>query len=153
MDKTEQNQHVGRKLRMLNNLVKRHIDNSCTKKQIDDMTGTNGWIIAYMARNADHPVYQRDIEREFGITRSTTSKVIILMEKKGFIVRESATHDARLRELKLTERSRELVSMMDENANNTEKKLTEGFTDEELTALKGYIDRMIANMEPKEGGN
>ena len=153
MDKTEQNQYVGRKLRMLNNLVKRHIDNSCTKKQIDDMTGTNGWIIAYMARNADHPVYQRDIEREFGITRSTTSKVIILMEKKGFIVRESATHDARLRELKLTERSRELVSMMDENANNTEKKLTEGFTDEELTALKGYIDRMIANMEPKEGGN
>ena len=153
MSKTDQNQHVGRRLRMLNNLVKRHIDNSCTKKQIDDMTGTNGWIIAYMARNADHPVYQRDIEREFGITRSTTSKVIILMEKKGFIVRESATHDARLRELKLTERSRELVSMMGENANDTEKKLTEGFTDEELTALRGYIDRMIANMEPGEGGN
>ena len=149
----DKNQHVGRRLRILNNLVKRHIDNSCTKKQIDDMTGTNGWIIAYMARNVDHPVYQRDIEREFGITRSTTSKVIILMEKKGFIVRESATHDARLRELKLTERSRELVSMMGENANDTEKKLTEGFTDEELKALRGYIDRMIANMEPGEGGN
>lgn len=147
MKASDRNNRLGHRLRVLNNMIRRHVDNSCTKKQIDDMTGTNGWIIAYMARNSDHPVYQRDIEREFGITRSTTSKVIILMEKKGFIVRESATHDARLRELKLTERSLELVSMMDENAARTEKKLTDGFTEEELDTLRGYIDRMVANME------
>lgn len=147
MKASDRNNHVGHRLRVLNNMIRRHVDNSCTKKQIDDITGTNGWIIAYMARNSDHPVYQRDIEREFGITRSTTSKVIILMEKKGFIVRENATHDARLRELKLTERSLELVSMMDENAIRTEKKLTDSFTAEELDTLRGYIDRMVANME------
>lgn len=147
MKTSDKKDRIGHRLRVLNNMIRRHVDNSCTKKQIDDMTGTNGWIIAYMARNADHPVYQRDIEREFGITRSTTSKVIILMEKKGFIVRENASHDARLRELKLTERSLELVSMMDESAAHTEKKLTDGFTAEELATLRGYIDRMVANME------
>ena len=111
------------------------------------MTGTNGWIIAYIDRNSDKPVYQRDLEREFGITRSTASKVVILMEKKGFISHEAAEHDARLKRLVLTERSREIVSMMDADAKKTEKKLTAGFSDGELAALRGYLDRMIENME------
>ena len=138
---------VGRHLRILNNLVRRHIDNSCTKKKVDDMTGTNGWIIGYIAKNSDRPVYQKDLEREFGITRSTASKVVILMEKKGFIYHESAEHDARLKQLKLTDRSREIVAMMERNAEQTEKKLTDGFSDAELTQLCQYLDRMIANME------
>lgn len=143
----EDKKRIGRKLRILNNLLRRHIDNSCTKKKIDDMTGTNGWIIAYIDRNSDKPVYQRDLEREFGITRSTASKVVILMEKKGFISHEAAEHDARLKRLVLTERSREIVSMMDADAKKTEKKLTAGFSDGELAALRGYLDRMIENME------
>ncbi len=143
----EESKRIGRRLRILNNLVRRHVDNSCTKKQIDELTGTNGWILGYIHRNSDKPVYQRDLEREFGITRSTASKVVILMEKKGFITHEAAPHDARLKRLVLTDRSREIVSMMDANAKSTEKKLTDGFSEEELATLRCYIDRMIANME------
>ncbi len=141
-----QNKRIGRELRVLNNLIRRHVDNSCTKKQIDELTGTNGWIIGYIDRNADRPVYQRDLEREFGITRSTASKVVILMEKKGFIIREVADHDARQRRLMLTDRSREIVSMMDADAQRTEKKLTDGFSDKELAELRSYLQRMIENM-------
>ena len=142
----EDKKRIGRHLRILNNLVRRHIDNSCTKKKVDDMTGTNGWIIGYIARNSGRPVYQRDLEREFGITRSTASKVVILMEKKGFIRHETAPHDARLKELLLTERSREIVSLMEANAKETEKKLTAGFSEEELNILRSYLERMIKNM-------
>ena len=149
-DDLEDKKRIGRRLRILNNLVRRRIDNSCTKKKIDDMTGTNGWIIGYIDRNGDRPVYQRDLEREFGITRSTASKVVILMEKKGFISHVSAPHDARLKQLVLTERSREIVSMMNEDAQRNEKKLTAGFSEAELAELRSYLDRMIANMEKTE---
>ena len=142
----EGKKRIGRHLRILNNLVRRYIDNSCTKKEIDDMTGTNGWIIGYISKNSDKPVYQRDLEREFGITRSTASKVVILMEKKGFIYHENASHDARLKQLLLTERSQKIVSMMEEDAKRTEKKLTEGFSREELDTLRSYLERMINNM-------
>ena len=111
------------------------------------MTGTNGWIIGYIARNSDRPVYQRDLEREFGITRSTASKVVILMEKKGFIRHESAPHDARLKQLLLTERSQKIVSMMEDDAKRTEKKLTEGFSEDEIATLRSYLERMIENMK------
>ena len=69
------------------------------------------------------------------------------MEKKGFIRHECADHDARLKRLILTERSEAIVSMMEADASRTEKKLTAGFSEEELCALRGYLDRMIKNME------
>ena len=51
----------------------------------------------------DEPVFQRDIEREFSITRSTVTNILQLMERKGYIQRLSVPQDARLKQLVLTE--------------------------------------------------
>ena len=53
--------------------------------------------------NRDTPVFQRDIEREFSITRSTVTNILQLMERKGYIERRSVPQDARLKQLVLTE--------------------------------------------------
>ena len=47
-------------------------------------------------------VEQRDIEREFSITRSTVTNILQLMERKGYIQRLSVPQDARLKQLVLT---------------------------------------------------
>lgn len=62
-----------------------------------------GWIIEYLYRHRDEPVFQRDIEREFSITRSTVTNILQLMERKGYIQRLSVPQDARLKQLVLTE--------------------------------------------------
>ena len=36
-------------------------------------------IISYLAANQDKPIYQHDIERHCGVTRSTASRVLNLM--------------------------------------------------------------------------
>ena len=46
---------------------------------------------------------QRDIEREFSITRSTVTNILQLMERKGYIERRCVPQDARLKQLVLTE--------------------------------------------------
>ena len=66
-------------------------------------TRYNGWIIGYLYRHRDEPVFQRDIEREFSITRSTVTNILQLMERKGYIQRLSVPQDARLKQLVLTE--------------------------------------------------
>ncbi len=48
-------------------------------------------------------MFQRDIEREFSITRSTVTNILQLMERKGYIERRSVPQDARLKQLVLTE--------------------------------------------------
>ena len=92
-------EYVSRKLHSLSNLIMRYFDNSPIKKSLDQVTGTNGWIIGYLADHDDRVIYQKDLEKEFGITRSTASKVVNRMEQKGLIRRECVAEDARLRKL------------------------------------------------------
>lgn len=138
--------NIVKKLRQLNNLVRRTVDNSETKKMIDDVTGTNGFIIAYLSDHSGNDVFQKDLEEEFGITRSTASKIISLMEKKGLVRRLSVPNDARLKKLELTERSQELSALMNEDRKRIEDKIITGFTEDELCTLQSFIERMKANI-------
>ncbi len=141
---------------MLNNEIRRCLDKSVRSEPELDIPGehnnitcTNRWIIAhlYASELEGRCVYQRDIEKEFGITRSTASKVLILLEKKGYVRREGVSHDARLKKLILTDKSREISRTMHESAVKIEKSLIDGFTKEELETLYGYLDRVQKNLD------
>lgn len=141
------NNDIGRELRALNNLIRRYMDNSSHhKKTVESFTGTNSWIIGYLSDHMGQNIYQKDLEREFSITRSTASKVINLMAQKGLIERHSVSHDARLKKLVLTDKALELSKLMAEDCRRVESVLTKGFSDDELDTLHGYIRRMKENL-------
>ena len=144
-----QNGNIGIELRYLNNLIRRYVDNKLHKKYIDSVTGTNGWIIGYIADHGD--VYQKDLETEFGITRSTASKVVSLMVQKGLIEHRSVPQDARLKKLVLTDKALELSKLMNQDHEAVEKTLKKGFTEEELVNLHSYIGRMKQNILEQTG--
>ena len=73
-------------------------------------TGGNAHIIMFLARNRDREIYQHTIEQKFCITRSTASRVLALMEKKGLIARESVAHDARCKRIVLTDKADAIVA-------------------------------------------
>lgn len=137
---------IGSELRCLNHLIRRYFDRYSHVKQIDKITGTNGWIIGYLAENADKDIFQRDLEKHFSITRSTASRVLSLMEEKGLITRSGVPGDLRLKKLGLTDRAVELSLLMREDHIKMENQLIKGFSDEELNTLSGYIQRMKENI-------
>ncbi len=138
---------VHNELRSLSHLIYRFIENLPNKKKIDSMTGTNGCIIGYLTENSDHDVFQKDIEKAFGITRSTASKVINLMEQKGLVERQSVSCDARLKKIVMTDKSKAVSHLMAEDMNLVESVLTEGFSPEEKKALYNYLKRMKQNLK------
>jgi DNA-binding MarR family transcriptional regulator len=138
---------VGMELRSLNNLIKRYIENSQHFQYAKKITGTNGWIIAYLFENEGRDVFQRDLEERFTITRSTISKVLKLMEQKGLIQRLSVEEDARLKKIILTDKAREIHQAVKEDLMSIEKCLMKDFSPEEKDQLFTFIDRMKANME------
>lgn len=140
-------QDIGRELHSLDNLVRRYMENYGVKRKVDAITGTNGWIIGYLAEHADSDIYQKDLEREFTITRSTASKVINLMEQKGFVKRLSVAHDARLKKLVLTDKAWEIAAIMQEDQRGMEEQITKGFSHEEIQQLLSYVRRMKENMK------
>jgi len=137
---------IGYEIRCLNNLIRRTVKNSPAVIQADQISGANTGIIMYLRENEGRDVFQRDIEEHFSITRSTSSKVISLMEKKGLIRRTAVAHDARLKKLELTGRSREISRLMIQDAEQFERALTKGFSGEELEKLRDYLGRMTDNV-------
>ncbi len=136
--------------RSLSRRIHRFIENSPNKKKFDSVTGTNGWIIAYISCNKDRDVFQKDIEKAFDVTRSTASKVIDLMEKKGLVERQRVEQDARLRKLVLTQKAQKLAELFEDDRDILEQTLTVGFTEEEINTLFDYIARMKNNLERED---
>lgn len=144
---------IGIHLRMLNNAVRRYIDRySVGKKEIDSVSCSNGWIVSYICemKNRGREVYQRDLENNFGITRSTASKVLGLMEKKGLIERTSVSHDARMKKIIPTERSLEIGRIIKSENERMDDLLTKGFSQRELDTLFEYFERIQSNLEAAE---
>ena len=96
-------QVIPAQLRRVDNLIFRKINQFARANGVEQATPMHGWIIEYLYRHRDEQVFQRDIEREFSITRSTVTNILQLMERKGYIQRQSVPQDARLKQLVLTE--------------------------------------------------
>ena len=137
---------IGMELRRLSLLMSRYMEAHSNCKRIEEITGTNGWVIAYIgAKKGD--TFQRDLERTFGITRSTASKTVDAMVKKGFIERKSVDYDARLKKLVLTEKAVGVLDLMDADGERMEAALMNDFSEEERKKLRGYIARKTKNLE------
>lgn len=137
---------IGRELRSLNNLIRRYFDFATHRKEIETVTGNNGWIIGYLAENTDKDIYQKDLERHFTITRSTASRVLSRMEQKGLIERQPVARDARLKKIVLTDKAWQLKGLMRQDVVQMEQTLLHGFTEEEKRTLSAYIQRMKHNI-------
>ena len=118
-----------------------NIDTYSHKKEHENLTGTNTWVIQFIADHKDGPVYLRDIERRFGITRSTASKVVDMLVRNGFVERHTGETDARLRRLTLTEKSENLLADIRADHEAMEAVLTKGFTQNEKETMLTYLRR------------
>ena len=138
---------IGMELRKLSLHMKRYMESHSNCKIVDKLTGSSSWIIAYIGEEKNKDVFQRDLEKKFGITRSTASKTVDAMVKNGFIERSCVDYDARLKKLVLTQKALDILDIMDRDRRNIEEVLTAGFSDKEKEKLHGYIVRMTKNLE------
>ena len=84
--------HFGRLLKQSNNNMMRHFDQFARQY---DLTGNQMAVIDFITNHVAQEVFQRDIEHEFEIQRSTTTVLLQRMEKKGLIERHTSSKDAR----------------------------------------------------------
>ena len=84
--------------------LSRNLSAHVRKSGVDEVTMMHGWIIRYLYENREQDIFQKDIEQRFAVGRSTVTNLLQLMEKKGFVRRESVKQDARLKKVILTEK-------------------------------------------------
>lgn len=112
------------------------------------ITGVQSRVMHYiLVKCTDGPVFQRDVEGAFGLSRSTATGILQLMEKNGLILRESVASDARLKSLIPTEKAANLDAQIGECLRRTEQKLTSGLSDAQIALFQESAERMNANLE------
>jgi len=137
---------VGFTVRHLSRMIGRKADGCTGRRYLDSLTGTNGWIIGFLAHNTDRPIYQKDIEEAFSVRRSTVSRVMSLMEQKGLVERCAVSWDARLKEIRLTKKALEIHETIESELDAIEEKLVEGISDEDLAVFFRVAGKMMENM-------
>ena len=145
MDKRDR-AHVGFEFKIITNMFRRIIDSFGHSNYLESVTGSNTWIIGYLFINRERDIFQKDLEREFSIRRSTASKTLQLMEEKGLIKREPVFYDARLKRLSLTEKSMEINSIIMEDFENVNKIATNGLSEEEIDTLYKITAKIKSNL-------
>lgn len=140
---------IMRHIRVIGNATMRHIDRYFeSKNQLDKISCSGGWILSrvFESEHEGKTLYQRDFETEFGITRSTASKMLTGLENKGLITRTSVEQDGRLKQILLTEKSKKISREIFDETRALEKKLERGFSEAELNTLYDYLDRIRENI-------
>ena len=112
------------------------------------LTGVQSRIMHYiLVKCTDGPVFQRDVESAFGMSRSTATGILQLMEKNGLILRESVASDARLKSLVPTDKAAHLDAQIGESLRQTEQRLTQGLSDEQIALFLETVAHMSENLE------
>lgn len=138
---------LGREIHRLDNLISRQMDREASPDEEIVIGCNTGRILPFLSEHADRDIYPKDLEEAFGITRSTASRVLGLMEQNGFISRESVPHDARLKKLVLTQKGLQLTRHMHQRGQAMDARLLRGFSPEEEKQLFSYLERIRNNLE------
>lgn len=141
---------LGYKIRLIHNQIHKRMEMKRQENEGEDLTGMQRWTMGFLKEHEGENVYQRDIEAAFSVSRATASNMLRVMERRGLIQRISVEHDARLKKLELTERARNMLECAQADIQEMEELLCKGLSEGEKEAVKGYLDRILKNLEAEQ---
>ena len=103
-----------------------------------------------LARSLENPVYQKDIEKEFKVSKSTVTEILQLMEKNGFIIRKSSKRDGRMKRILPTEKAITIQKEVMDNIRTVEEKLRAGISEEDYRTCLRVLKKMSENLAKEE---
>ena len=137
---------VGHEIHVLSNMIGRKIDEEKRQRNMADVSPVQICVVRYLHEHKGEEICQRDLERDFNITRSTVTGILQLMEKKGYILRVSVPTDARLKKILLTEKGEKLYHDVRDHVQSMEKFLVRGMTEEEVDQLLFLLEKIKKNL-------
>ena len=112
-----------------------------------DLTFSQGHIMGYLAHR-DTPPCARDIEDRFHLSHPTVSGLLSRLEKKEFIQLREDPEDRRRKLVYILPKGQQCNETMYAVILHGDKKLLEGFSQEEADRFRQYLLRALRNVAP-----
>ena len=137
---------VGQAIRSMNGAFKNRFLKEGLAVGLDEVTIMHGWIMGYLKHNEHRDIYQKTIESDFSIGRSSVTSLVKLMENKGYIAREAVPGDARLKKIVLTELGDETARKSKDTLDGMEHQMLAGVEEKELEIFFKVSDQIVQNL-------
>lgn len=137
--------------KMINRISNRLRRRSKKAQETIGITGAKGNILDYiLVESEKHNVYQKEIEKEFGLRPSTATEVLKSLEDAGLIVRVPDETDGRFKKIVFTQKAEEIRSALREEIEESEEILLRGISPEEQECFMRITAKMLENLEEEE---
>lgn len=111
-----------------------------------NLTSTQMGVIDFLSYHPNEEMFQKDIEKEFYIRRSTASTLLQRMETKGLLKRVPSQTDGRLKQVILTDKALSYCDAITKFMDDNQRFIHQHFSDDEYESLLNSLDKLIKIM-------
>lgn len=140
---------IGFQIGSLSRMIRRELDATIASVDEVDLTGIQNAVLSFITEEQvkQRDVYQRDVEKQFEIRRSTATAILQRLEKDGYLIREPVPGDARLKRIVLTEKAVQTQKILCKVIREFDAGIVAGFSEEEIETLVSLLGRIRKNIE------
>ena len=139
---------LGLNINKIHHIISRKVDAAVINSIDDNLTVSQAYVIDFIYMEGKQKnIFQKDLEKEFDLKRSSISLMLNNMEKSDLIQRVPVAEDARLKKIVLTEKAIMLNENISNAINSVESKLSENITLEEINVFYKVLDKIRNNLE------
>ncbi len=143
MEKNTANTTILFSLHALEHLSRKYMERRMREATGEDLPNNSGFIMHYLEyHEAEGPVYQKDLEKVFHLSKSTITGLVQGLEQAGYVSRESVKEDARLKRVVLTEKGRKHNNLVKKLLQEMDERMSETLTAEEKEIFIKSCEKM-----------
>ena len=134
--------------KMINRISNRLRRRSMAVQESVGISGSQGNILDYiLVESMKRKVYQKDIEREFGLRPPTASEVLKSLEKQELICRIPDEEDGRWKRIVFTKKAEKIHDALRREIEESEALLLQGISSEEPETFLRIAGKMLENLD------
>lgn len=134
-------QSIGIAIKKTNNALQRYTDGMARQMGLTQVQMSTIDYIYRLEKQQD--IFQRDVEHEFNIQKSSATTLLKLMEKKDLIVRVALENDSRYKKILLTPKARQWAARVHTFLAQTDEAIEDLLGDNAEIVLAG-LNQIIA---------
>jgi DNA-binding MarR family transcriptional regulator len=134
---------IAQQFSLISNLIRRELELFSREQGI---SAASARVLNYLADHMGEQIFQRDVERECGIRASTATVLLKKMEAAGLITRRPTKRDRRLLAIHLTNKSRRILSSVQEEMRGIDEAILRGVDKDDAAAFMRVVEQVKHNL-------
>ncbi len=137
---------IGHEIRVIQRMLHHKIE-AFRAENGDTLTFVQTRTLSFLLMNSDKDIFQKDLEKELNIRRSTATEILNVLERDGYIERQCSCEDKRLKKLVPTQKAVDMGKRVMNHIQIMEEILSDGISPEDLQTFYSVCDQIKKNLK------